>query len=181
MHQLTINVAFGVGVGFFFGLVLCTSAVLIAAFLLARRVSAKVQNRDLSADRKTVVDAIAGIVADVLSHPKVVNALSATIATGINRWITSPDSQEAIRQVYAKAPRSEAVREIGKEVPTYVKSFGLGVVDALTFRGGSGDANGSSNAKANTPKKCVEDVDDADAGSMNIEGKGRENAHAKKE
>ena len=155
MHQLTINVAFVVGVGFFFGLVLCTSAVLIAAFLLARRVFAKVQNRDLSADRKTAVDVIAGIVADVLSHPKAVDALSATIATGINRWITSPDSQEAIYQVYAKAPRSEAVREIGKEVPTYVKSFGLGVVDALAFRGGGSSSAEAKNSENSTvhPKK----------------------------
>ena len=151
MHHLAIN--FDFGFGFFFGIVLCTSALLIAIFLLARSVFAKVQNRDLSADRKTGVDAIASIVADVLSHPKVVDALSATIATGINRWITSPDSQEAIRQVYAKAPRSEAVREIGKEVPTYVKSFGLGVVDALTFRGGSDGADGSSSAEAKNPKK----------------------------
>lgn len=178
MHQLTIHV----GVGFFFGLLLCASAALLAIVVLARRVHSLGQNRDFLADRKTAVDVIAGIVADVLSHPKVVDALSATIATGINRWITSPDSQEAMRQVYAKAPRSEAVREIGKEVPSYVKHFGLGVVDALTFRGGSDAADGSSSAKAKkTKKKGVDDADGADAGSMNIEGKGKGNVHPKKE
>ena len=90
-------------------------------------------------------------MADVLAHPKVVDALSVTVATGINRWITSPDSQEALRQMYAKTPRSEAVREIGKEVPSYVKNFGLGVVDALAFGGG----NNSKDSK----KKIIEGAD----------------------
>ena len=132
MQQLTINVGFG----FLFGILLCASVVFVVLLLISRRVLIHLQARDLAADRKAAVDVIATIVADVLAHPKVVDALSVTVATGINRWITSPDSQEAVRQVYAKAPRSEAVREIGKEVPSYVKNFGLGVVDALAFRGG---------------------------------------------
>ena len=44
------------------------------------------------------------------------------------------------------------VREIGKEVSTYVKSFGLGVVDAPTFRGGSDDAGGRTCSNVH-PKK----------------------------
>ena len=44
------------------------------------------------------------------------------------------------------------VKEIGKEVPTYVKSFGLGVVDAITLRGGSDDAGGRTCSNVH-PKK----------------------------
>mmetsp|Transcript_22737 Transcript_22737/g.65537 ORF Transcript_22737/g.65537 Transcript_22737/m.65537 type:complete len:166 (-) Transcript_22737:602-1099(-) len=165
MHQLTINVGFG----FVFGILLCASALLVVVLLIARRVFTHLQARDLSADRKSVVDIIATFVADVMAHPKVVDALSVTIATGINRWITSTDSQEALRQVYAKAPRSEAVREIGKEVPMYVKNFGLGVVDAMTFRGGN----------SKDSKKGIIEGDDGDGDTRSK--KEKSNVHSKKE
>jgi len=176
MHQLTINVGFG----FFFGLLLCASAVVIATLLLARRVLAHIQDRDLSADRKTATDAVAGVVADCIAHPRVVDALSATISTGINRWITSSESQEAIRQVYAKAPRSEAVREIGKEVPTYVKNFGLGVVDAFTLRG---DKTGGSSSNGKDLKNGGVRLDHTN-GDMHVgskKGKTNDDVHPKEE
>lgn len=134
MISLTINFGFG----FLAGLLLSLLLLLLATILLLRRIHVHLQTRDLTADRKSIVGIIATMVADILDHPAVVDALSRSVTRGINTWMSSEESYEVFLEMYAKAPRTEAAREIGKEVPGYVKHFGMGVVDA--FRGGRDEA-----------------------------------------
>ena len=130
MISLTINF----GVGFVAGVFLSLLILSVFAIVVLHRIRYHINSRDLSTDRITIIDAIAKMVADVLDHPAVADSLSRAVATGINTWMSSEGAQNALFQAYSKAPRTAAAREIGKEVPGYVKHFGLGVVDALTFR-----------------------------------------------
>mmetsp|Transcript_17776 Transcript_17776/g.39393 ORF Transcript_17776/g.39393 Transcript_17776/m.39393 type:complete len:164 (-) Transcript_17776:86-577(-) len=130
MVSLTVNF----GVGFVAGVFLSLLILLVFAIVVFRRIRDHINSRDLSTDRIAVVDAIARMIADVLDHPEVADSLSRAVTTGISTWMSSDEAQNALFQAYAKAPMTDAARQIGKEVPGYVKHFGLGVMDTLTFR-----------------------------------------------
>mmetsp|Transcript_17775 Transcript_17775/g.39391 ORF Transcript_17775/g.39391 Transcript_17775/m.39391 type:complete len:153 (-) Transcript_17775:86-544(-) len=130
MVSLTVNF----GVGFVAGVFLSLLILLVFAIVVFRRIRDHINSRDLSTDRIAVVDAIARMIADVLDHPEVADSLSRAVTTGISTWMSSDEAQNALFQAYAKAPMTDAARQIGKEVPGYVKHFGLGVVDALRLR-----------------------------------------------
>ena len=151
MISLTVNF----GAGFITGVLLSFIVLSMFTICIFRRVQDNVKSRDLSADRKTITDVIANTAADVLDHPAVADSLSRAVAAGINAWMSSEEAQAALLQAYTRAPRTQAAREFGKEVPAYVKHFGLGVVDGLRFRNVTQlqKAGGGANAVGEIPRQ----------------------------
>lgn len=122
MISLTIHF----GAGFIAGIALALVVLMSAATRLIKSHDLVVYRR-----RIVVVDAIATFLAQVVTHEVFVDAVSRTITICINRWIASPESRQALRQVYEEVPKSEIGRKLGKDAVDYTKNFGHGLVETV--------------------------------------------------
>lgn len=140
MTSLTIHF----GAGFVVGLGLSFVILFVAAALLVPRILAHIKSHDRPAYRTPIIDAIATFVAEIVSHPRFVDALSRAVEASINRWIASPESRQALWEVYQEVPKKEMGLKLGKDAAGYVKNFGLGVVDTVVPKNEGKAAAGSA-------------------------------------
>ncbi len=78
-------------------------------------------------------DMVAASIVRVLEKPRVSEVLAAVIVRGLTAWVVDSQTQEALRVAFSTMPKSEAARELGKNLPSFMMDFSKGVVSG-TFK-----------------------------------------------
>jgi hypothetical protein len=74
---------------------------------------------------KLALDVMATVIADVLSHPKVEEAVARTMVVGMNKFMAQPDLADHMKKMTETLgeEKEAAVRQMGKEFPKLVGRF----------------------------------------------------------
>mmetsp|Transcript_9631 Transcript_9631/g.15793 ORF Transcript_9631/g.15793 Transcript_9631/m.15793 type:complete len:158 (-) Transcript_9631:1046-1519(-) len=123
-----MGVTIHIGLGFVIGSAL---AIVFLVAWVKNVVNEEKVSKVGAAIEKVAVRIAARFAVALLEDPVVNERLTTLIAGGINAWLVNPDAQDHIEHLIKGAPKAEAARELGKQLPGLAASFSRGMMDGV--------------------------------------------------